>query len=349
MTARYHRRRFRMHKQLVSVFSAMLALSPAAAQTDFSPQALNDEAQRVSEVVTHPAATEWLEKAGELPEAMGAALFIGPREPGGFEREVYTAQQALALSEEELADFRVVEYGPDRYYATNYGSPIAYAPMLELAALHAGIESFKGQRILDLGYGQLGQLEMLARCGAKVVGIEIDPVIDTLYRTTRLSDQVQAADGTRGRVRLLLGDWFNDWDLQRDAGPGFDIILCRNVLKRGYVQPEEPMPGFDPIDVGGEPVDGALHIFHALNEGGIAVVYNLGAGYHRRDDGSYHAPADIRDPFGEDAWKEAGFEILAFEEEGSDLMREVGVRLGWGTMDELADFNVLYTIVRRPE
>ncbi len=338
-----------MLSRFTSLLGAALVLSPAFAQTDFSPAALADEAHRVSEVVTHPAATEWLGKAGELPEALGVALFIGPREPGGFEREVYTAQQALALSEDELADFRVVEYGPDRYYATNYGSPIAYAPMLELSALHAGIESFKGQRILDFGYGQLGQLEMLARCGAKVVGIEIDPVIDTLYRTTRISDDVRADDGTRGRVRLLLGDWFNDWDLQRDAGPGFDIILCRNVLKRGYVQPEEPMAGFDPIDIGGEPVDGALHIFHALEEGGIAVVYNLGAGNHRRGDGSYHAPADIRDPFGEDAWKEAGFEILAFEEDGSERMREVGVRLGWGTMDELADFNVLYTIVRRPE
>lgn len=35
-----------MHKQLVSVFGALIALSPATAQTDFSPEALNEEAQR---------------------------------------------------------------------------------------------------------------------------------------------------------------------------------------------------------------------------------------------------------------------------------------------------------------
>ena len=62
-------------------------------------------------------------------------------------------------------------------------------------AADAGIESFAFKRILDIGYGQLGQLEMLARCGAEVDGVEVDPVVHLLYASTRLTDTVVAEDG----------------------------------------------------------------------------------------------------------------------------------------------------------
>jgi hypothetical protein len=330
------------------VWVVVVGAAGVSAAQDWSPAALAEEAERVREVVTQQAVVEWLGKAKELPEVEGQTLFVGPRVEGGFDREVYTPRQARDLSEEDLAEFRAVTYGPERYYATNYGSPIAYATALACAA-DAGIESFAFKRILDIGYGQIGQLEMLARCGAEVDGVEVDPVVHLLYASTRLTDTVVAEDGTRGRVSLHCGQWFRDWNFRKSVGKGYDLILARNVLKRGYVHPEEPMQGFDPIDVGGDAAMGAQIIYEALEPGGIAVVYNLGGGPWRREDGSYNAPADVRDPFGREAWEAAGFEVLHFQANGSQAMREVGVALGWGTLEDLASYNVLYTVVRRPE
>ena len=325
----------------------LMCVSCGAWAQDWSPKALAAEAERVSAIVTQTAVVEWLEKAKELPEVEGQTLFLGPRTEGGFDRAVYTPSEARKLTEEELEGFRTVTYGPGRYYATNYGSPIAYATALACAA-DAGMESFNYKRILDIGYGQLGQLEMLARCGAEVDGVEVDPVMYILYGSTRLTDRVVAKDGTKGSVTLHMGEWFSDWNLRKEVGEGFDLILARNVLKHGYVQPEEPMANFDPIDVGGDPETGALRLFEALRPGGIVVVYNLGGGPWRLDDGSYNAPADVRDPFGIEAWEAAGFEVLHFQTNGSQLMREVGEALGWGTPEELSSYNVLYTVVRRP-
>jgi SAM-dependent methyltransferase len=337
---------------MLRAFGVSLALvlaSASHAQSDWSPAALAAEAEKVGEVISHPAIDEWLGMAEELPEVKGAVLLVGPREEGGFDREVYTLQQSLEFTEEELADFKQVEYGPKRYYATNYGTPLAYAPALLAAAKAGGFDSFKYKKVLDFGYGQIGQLEMLARCGAEVFGVEADPIVHTLYQSTRVADGVVSEDGTKGSVHLELGQWFSDWRLRQRMGGDFDVIMIRNVLKRGYVQPEEPMKGFDPIDIGGEPEDAVRAIYNALDDGGVAVVYNLGGGAWRRDDGTYNAPADVRDPFGKDVWEDAGFEIVHFQANGSQLMREVGVAIGWGTLEDLASYNVLYTVVRKPE
>lgn len=334
-------------KRMLGMIGVAVLFGPAGAQ-DWSPSALAAEAEKVAGIMTQPAVLEWLSKAEELPEVEGQTLFIGPRTEGGFDRLVLTPGQALKVSEEELAECRAVEYGPGRYYATNYGSPIAYAGALACAA-EAGIESFRFKRILDIGYGQLGQLEMLARCGAEVDGVEVDPVVHVLYDTTRLANAVAAADGTKGSVSLHFGEWFADWRLREAMGQGYDLILARNVLKHGYVQPEEPMEQFDPIDVGGSPEIGALALFDALRDGGVVVVYNLGGGPWRLDDGSYNAQADVRDPFGRETWEAAGFEVLHFQTNGSQLMREVGVALEWGSAEELESYNVLYTVVRKPE
>lgn len=330
------------------VAAMAVCVSGLASAQDWSPEALALEAQRVRELIPNRAVRTWLDRASELPEVEGQTLFIGPRAEGGYDRAVYTPGEVREMDPEDVADCRPVTYGPERYYATNYGSPIAYAPAL-LCATEAGIESFEFKRILDIGYGQIGQLEMLARCGAEVDGVEADPVIHRLYTSTRLSDSVVARDGTKGSVSLHMGEWFADWRFRERVGEGYDLILARNVLKRGYVQPEEPMEQFDPIDIGGDPATGAQALFDALRVGGVVVVYNLGGGAWRLEDGSYNAQADVRDPFGREAWEAAGFEVLHFQANGSQLMREVGVALGWGTLEDLESYNVLYTVVRKPE
>ena len=333
-----------------------IAASPAGAcAQDWSPAALSAEAERVAEVCDAPAVADWLSRAAELPVPEEVVLHIGPRRQGGMDREVFTQEGLEELMAEPGAtprsDLRTIPFGPNRYYATSYGTPIAYAPMLQhvAEALAArGADSFAGMKVLDFGYGQLGQMAMLARCGAEVHGVEVDPMVHTLYEVSGAAGQVQSDDGRIGSVHLHMGEWFGDDALRGEVGSGFDLMLFRNVLKKGYVTPDEAMEGFDPIDVGGSPERGAEIIAGALAPGGLAIIYNLGSGPHVRDDGSYNNQADVRDPFGQDAWEAAGLEIIAFEADGSALMRETGVAIGWAaTVEELALLNARYTIVRR--
>ena len=339
----------------VGVSALLGACATIAFAQDWSPAALSAEADSVAEVCDAAAVVDWLSRAAELPEREPVVLHVGPRRQGGMDREVFTQERLDALMAEPDAtprsDLRTITFGPDRYYATSYGSPIAYAPMLQRVAEHLatrGTDSFAGMKVLDFGYGQLGQIAMLARCGAEVHGVEVDPMVHTLYEVSGAAGEVRSGDGRIGSIGLHLGEWFGDEGFRGQVGDGFDLLLFRNVLKKGYVTPDVPMEGFDPIDVGGSPERGAEIIAAALAPGGIAIVYNLGSGPHVRDDGSYNNPADVRDPFGRAAWEAAGLEVIAFEVDGSALMRETGVAIGWAaTVEELEPLNARYTLVRR--
>ncbi len=63
------------------------------------------------------------------------------------------------------------------YYEELYGSPLAYCRALELA----GLDDVAGTRVLDYGYGAIGQLRILAGLGADVVGVDVDPLLAQLY------------------------------------------------------------------------------------------------------------------------------------------------------------------------
>lgn len=339
----------------VGVCALLGACATLAIAQDWSPAALSAEAHKVAEVCDTAAVVDWMSRAAELPELEPVVLHVGPRRQGGMDREVFTEERLEALMAEPDAtprsDLQTFTFGPDRYYATSYGTPIAYAPMLqhaaEFLATH-GTDSFEGMKVLDFGYGQLGQVAMLARCGARVHGVEVDPLVHTLYEVSEAAGEVRSNDGRIGSISLYLGEWFGDEDFRSQTGDGFDLLLFRNVLKKGYVTPDVPMEGFDPIDVGGSPERGAEIIAAALAPGGIAIVYNLGSGPHVRDDGSYNNPADVRDPFGRASWEAAGLEVVVYEADGSALMREAGVAIGWAeTVEELAPLNARYTLVRR--
>ncbi len=62
-----------------------------------------------------------------------------------------------------------------------YGSPLAYARLLDLAESH-GFREPKGAKVFDFGYGSIGHLQMLARCGAYATAVDVDPILPKLYK-----------------------------------------------------------------------------------------------------------------------------------------------------------------------
>src|SRR5438132_4960834 len=123
---------------------------------------------------------------------------------------------------------RIVQVGGERqivdeeyYYTTRYGTPLAYARPLEVLA-GAGFTDVAGKRLVDFGYGGIGQLLMLASLGAGAVGIDVDPLLRAMYaeRDGRFGD---------GSLRTLDGRWPTDAPVRAAVGGGYDLLLSKNV------------------------------------------------------------------------------------------------------------------------
>ncbi|HET9480609.1 MAG TPA: hypothetical protein VFP98_02545 [Candidatus Polarisedimenticolia bacterium] len=66
-----------------------------------------------------------------------------------------------------------------RFLNTRYGSPLAYARALEIVS-DSGMTDLSGRRVLDVGYGGIGHLRLMASLGAEFVGVEVDPLLALL-------------------------------------------------------------------------------------------------------------------------------------------------------------------------
>src|SRR5690606_11718380 len=87
----------------------------------------------------------------------------------------YSAAEAAALPADEQAPLRSLPVDEERYYSTKYGSPLAYARALDVAAAaDPALTSLAGKRVLDYGYGTIGHLRLMASLGAHAVGVDVD-------------------------------------------------------------------------------------------------------------------------------------------------------------------------------
>lgn len=179
----------------------------------------------------------------------------------------------------------------------------------------------KGKKVLDFGYGNLGQLLMLSSLGAKVHGVEVDRLL---------------IDGTKAVSKPLVlhhGYFPADAQLVKEIGTGFDLWISKNTLKRGYVKPLE---GEAVIDLGPT----ALNVIASeLKKGGYFLVYNLAPLQKKQ----YLPMADGNSPFTREALEAAGFEVLAFDADDSEKALTMGAILEWGNEPLVAT----YTLARR--
>ncbi len=322
---------------LVVLAVPLLAASPEPAAEPHPLAALHAEAEALRPLAQSDLARQMLDGVADLPVADPRTLHIAVR-PNRAVRD----EDLAALPEAERAGLRPFEVGPARFYATFYGSPLVYARLLDLAAGVWGEgATLDGKRVLDLGYGQLGQLRLWAQMGAAVTGVEMDPILTAMYA----DEPVASGAGAAGSLRLLECAWPNDAACRDEVGGGYDLLVSRNLLKRGYVKPERPAPGF-PEPVGWGMDDRAVlgHLFDAMKPGGLVVVYSLGP---KREPGK--PQSDIANPWPREAWEAAGFEVLAYDTDESAWARSMGRALGWDKqMDLENDLFGVYSMFRRP-
>jgi len=339
--------------RLIRPLPAIVASSlVAAAMSQEVPEprpveAIRLEAARVAPLVSSPVARRFLAATADLPEIDQERVVWWNR----AERRALRPEQAATMTEDQLAGFEQRRYGERFYYYTGYGSPLAYARAIDLAAEH-GFDDADGRRVLDFGFGGIGQLRLLASLGAQVTGVEVLELLRDFYREpgdTGVIPRSQAAGpGAAGTLTLHYGHFPGDTGLRDEVGGGYDLILSKNVLKLGYVHPQREVDPRYLVDLGVDDAAflGAMH--SALAPGGLLVIYNLYPPQNPPDE-PYLPHATGECPFERALIETAGFEVVVLDRDDTAAARRLGDALGWSQdMDLDRDLLAMYTVLRRP-
>jgi len=316
--------------------------APPPAPAGSAVAALRTEAKALRPLVS----TRWVRRCLEATEVLPS---IPPRTLYGDEAKTRyrSASEADALPEAERAALVARVLDEDFYYNTRYGTPLAYARPLDILGA-AGFQPARA-KILDFGFGGIGQLRLLASLGAEVHGIEVDPLTRALYSWPGDQGPIRGYHGSGGSVELHYGRFPVDETLTKAVGGGYSLFLSKNTLKRGYIHPEQPVPDRQRIDLG---VDDAAFVRRLSGmgvPGGLVMIYNLTPAPNQP--GKPYIPwADGRCPFDREIWEQAGFEVEAYNKDDSAAARAMARALGWNKgdspMDVEADLFAQYSLFR---
>jgi hypothetical protein len=306
---------------------------------------IRSDAKALADRVTTDLAKEFLSATSTLPPIPKRMLYLDP-----VKKTYVTEADAARLDTQARHNLKPSPADETFYYNTKYGSPLAYSRPLEVLG-RAGIADFVGRKVLDFGYGGVGPLRLLAAMGADVVGVDVDPMLPALYSQSSDQGIVPGKHRPDGHITLINGHYPSGAAIKAKVGGGYDVILAKNTLKRGYVHPEGVAEKRRLIDLGMDDASFLRAVHNSLKPGGWMLIYNLCPA--PSPPGQPYKPwADGRSPFSRTEWEKAGFRVEAFDKHDSTAARVLGHVLGWdrgeGAMDLEKDLFATYTLVRKP-
>ena len=329
-------------RRIVFGFALAATVLSATAATAAGLPRLNEEAAALRPLVSAPLPQSFLDVVPRLPAMESRTVLQETAAP-----TYLSEREAAALPEDQRGRLKPVSIDSLRYYTTRYGSPLAYLRVVDLLA-QSGVDGLRGRRVLDFGYGTVAHLRLFAELGAEAVGVDVDPFLRALYSEPQDTGAIGA-----GRVRLVHGRYPVQDDAARAVGDGYDVVISKNTLKRGYVRPIRAVDPRTQIDLGVPPAEFVRRVHDALRPGGLFVVYNL-MGRQAPEDKPYVPAADGALPFTRAELEAAGFDVLALDVNDDAFARAMGRALGW---DRRADGSVnpefdqslfaMYSIARR--
>ena len=308
---------------------------------------MRSAAASLAPMVKSELAKEFLTATTELMEPTARTVYRNREKGVALSRRAYDA-----LPDAEKATLAPREFPPDFYYETGYGSPLVFVRALDLAAPHlspALLDRETRPRLLDFGYGTIGQLHLLAHCGFDAHGVDVEPVFPALYSEPGDTGSIGA-----GTASIHVGQWPAEERLRDAIGGGYSLITSKNTLKKGYIHPSPP-PGqtVDPkklvhLGVGDEEFLRRVH--DALKPGGVFLIYNI-CPPQNPPEKEYIPWADGLSPFPREMLEKAGFEVVAFDAVDQPWVIDCFGALGYTegkTREEAAkELFCWYTIVRR--
>jgi len=305
---------------------------------------LRQEAAALEPMVESKLARSALRATAYLPAIAPRTLYVDEAR-----RNYFTEAETKLLdgtARRKLTKFPVDE---SFYYTTKYGSPLAYARPLDLLG-QAGVEDTAGLKILDFGYGTIGHLRLLASLGADVTGVDVDPLFRALYSNPEDLGIVERPNGRPGRIRLIDGRFPADLSVKAAIGGGYDLILSKNTLKRGYVHPERPVEKRRLLDLDVDDATFVRAVHDALKPGGWIMIYNICPAPSPPDQ-PYKPWADGRCPFPRPVLEALGFQVLQFDRDDTEAIKRLAHALGWDqgkdAMDLKNDLFAHYSLMRK--
>lgn len=308
------------------------------------------EAAKAIKLVTTDTGQMYLVAANWLPIVSDRTVF---QDKGT--RHAVTLADFEAMPQETQPNYSEVKLDATFYYYTRYGSPLAYSRPFDLLAAQVDSHGnwFANKRILDFGVGGIAPLRLMAIAGSDAVGVDVDPLLSALYSQegdqgpiTGPRDMIK--DAVDGKVTLVTGSWPSDPAIKGKVGEGFDLIISKNTLKRGYIHPEKEVDKRMLIDLGATDEAFVKAVAESLKPGGFFMIYNLSPAQSAQQ---YIPWADGRCPFDRAVLEAAGFEVIEFDRDDSTAARAMGAALGWNEgaspMDLENDLFAHYTLLRR--
>jgi hypothetical protein len=152
-------------------------------------------------------------------------------------------------------------------------------------------------------------------------------------------------------LTLHTGQWPGDAGIRGAAGGGFDIIMSKNTLKKGYIHPAAEVDPKMLVDLGVGDEEFLKAVRDSLKPGGLFLVYNI-SGKQNPPDKPYLPMADGLFPFERSLVEKIGFEVLAFDETDHektvDIFVALGLDQGKGGEKMREELFSHYTLLRRP-
>ncbi len=320
------------------------APAPAAPAKESTVARIQAEARAVAPLVKSAFVKELLAATADLPREAPRRLWHDLRKTR-FYREADLGKLGEAARRELYAE----DYDEEFFYDTKYGTPIAYARPLDVLALGKG--DLAGKRVLDFGFGGIGQLRLLASLGARVTGVEIDSVQQALYAWPGDQGAIHGRLGQDGELRLLFGQFPAERAVTQAVGGGYDLFISKNVLKRGYVHPERFAEEKRLVHLGVDDETFVRTLYGILVPGGRALIYNLAPAQAPLDK-PYIPWADGRCPFAREIWEKVGFHVIDFDRDDTPAGRAMGHALEWDKGEDAWDVDhdlfATYTLVEKP-
>ena len=271
--------------------------------------------------------------------------------------EAATPEEFAALPAEKRKGLESTILDEEFYFHTFSGSPLAYCRPLDLLCQAAGTGakcfSYK-QRLLDFGCGGVIHLRLLASLGMEVVGVDVDPILRAFYREEMDQGVVPGAQfggemGPPGNLKLVFGAWPFDAQAKVKVGAEYDFVVAKNTLKKGFVNPEQPVDDRFRVKLGVKDEEFVAALYAALKPGGLVMIYNLCPAQGKE---TYIPWADGRCPFPRAMLEKAGFRVLEFDQDDTLAGRDMARRLEWTKgedgMDIENDLFATYTLLLRP-
>ncbi len=285
------------------------------------------EAEAVHPLVKSGIARAFLDAAPKLPRITDRKLYLDEDT-----RTYYSPQHQKEIEEQQGITLVEKDVSENFFYNTKFGTPIAYVRALELYAPHSE-DYLAGKRILDFGYGNIGQLRMLAACGVDAVGVDVDPLFRELYSQPEDQGEVPSDSGKPGNVKVIDGRFPEIGD---EVGDGYDLITSKNTLKNGFFHPEREVPKERLVDLGVSLEEFAKTIHKALKPGGVFLIYNICPAPSKPDE-PYKHWADGRSPFSKEMLESTGFRVVSYNANDDKETRMMAKALGWAEPDRGMD------------